>query len=690
MTDGRIWSLVAPLIALTHKTRKSPRSALSPTAGGEPHCRRCCFRALVVLLLLACSLAEATAKDFYAAVNGSSSNAGTSSAPWPLDYAIANAGTSNTIILMPGVYPARSWTVSTSYLTLKSQTKWGAWLVNSPDSGVKIAATDWSVNSLTLDGLVISNAFRNGVEIFSGAGHIIRNCWILRSGQFTPSGGQNESGISCSALVNTLVEDNLIEYNGCTAGYDHGIYLGGTNNIVRGNVVRYNAAYGIQLYSHSPESVTGNRVYHNLVYGNCTLGDSAGRSEMVLFTRYSSMTNWVFNNTFLSKLPYAVQVESGMYGWFTNNIIVGTTAGFYPSGTIYGDYNLSTAPLRNAGSHDVVTNYLGFVNSSEGLYWLKSDSPARGKALSNIAGPVDFFGNPVSSVTDIGSFQYSATYASDQRVLDPSPASPNYWLNLSATNSGSAGISVTPTIQDFGSLLVGSTADRAFSVQNTGSSTLSGSVTVSAPFSIVSGSPYTIAVAQTQTVTVRYSPTIARTDNQTISFSGANGASATVSGSATTPPVQGSLTFQAPSGIITAPFVANNGYISQASDTSVDTGGQAVYNFATTNSGLYVIEAIVNATNDSANSFYVNIDGQPTDPTMIWDIPVTSGFEQRLVSWRGNGTFDNDQFVPALFNLSAGTHQLIIIGREANTELQQISIVQLPNAPENLHIVAGP
>jgi hypothetical protein len=101
-----------------------------------------------------------------------------------------------------------------------------------------------------------------------------------------------------------------------------------------------------------------------------------------------------------------------------------------------------------------------------------------------------------------------------------------------------------------------------------------------------------------------------------------------------------------------------------------------------------VIQASVNSTSLTGNSFYVNIDAQPQDPSMIWDVnPVTSGFEQRLVCWRGNGTAEADQFVPEIFSLTAGMHQLIIVGREPGAQLQSLSILQLPPVPQNLHIL---
>jgi hypothetical protein len=130
-------------------------------------------------------------------------------------------------------------------------------------------------------------------------------------------------------------------------------------------------------------------------------------------------------------------------------------------------------------------------------------------------------------------------------------------------------------------------------------------------------------------------------------------------------------------------------YISQSVATSVTNGGQAVYSFVITNAGNYVIQAMVNAPNASANSIYLNIDAQPQDPTMIWDIPITTGFQQSIASWRGNGTDGNDQFIPEIFNLAAGTHQLFIVGREANVQLQNITIAQMPPVPQGLQFI-GP
>jgi hypothetical protein len=134
----------------------------------------------------------------------------------------------------------------------------------------------------------------------------------------------------------------------------------------------------------------------------------------------------------------------------------------------------------------------------------------------------------------------------------------------------------------------------------------------------------------------------------------------------------------ATSGLVATPFIITNDYIYQRTETGVADGGRAAYTFTIANAGSYVIRAVVNAPNGSANSFFVNVDAEPQDPYMTWDIPLTSGFEQSVVSWRGNGTFDNNQFVPIVFNLTQGTHQLIIRGREANTLLRSMAVLQYP------------
>ena len=145
-------------------------------------------------------------------------------------------------------------------------------------------------------------------------------------------------------------------------------------------------------------------------------------------------------------------------------------------------------------------------------------------------------------------------------------------------------------------------------------------------------------------------------------------------------PTNTALTFAPDSGTLTGPFSVSNGLLSQTLTTDLTNGGSAVYNFNILQAGDYWVTAMVIAPSLSENSFYVNIDADPTDPLMIWDIPVCTNLTAEAVSWRGNGNGDpaSDQYSPKVFTLAVGPHQLIIRGREANTALDTISIVPAP------------
>jgi len=154
-------------------------------------------------------------------------------------------------------------------------------------------------------------------------------------------------------------------------------------------------------------------------------------------------------------------------------------------------------------------------------------------------------------------------------------------------------------------------------------------------------------------------------------------------------PPPATLVFAATSGAISAPFIVDNGVIYQTTQTGATDGGRAVYDFTIVNPGDYIVVASVNAPDQSADSLYVNIDAEPVDPTTIWDIPTTAGFASRTATWRSTGS------TPKVFTLTAGTHQLIIRGREANVQLSSVTVspayptIHLTIAAGNLALLSG-
>jgi hypothetical protein len=372
--------------------------------------------------------------NYFVATNGSSTNSGLSAdSPWSLNYALANAGPSNIITLLPGVYP--SIPISQSGTTLRSQTKWAAKIVGTPGLHGIWTSGNSSVSNVVVDGFEVSHSYIDGVK-FNGPYSTVRNCWIHHSGRGDPNAVTNTDfsftgqGVSAFNQMGTVIEYNLIEYNGMAIGHDHGIYFSGTNAIVRGNVIRYNLSYGVQAYDDVGEC-QNSQIYNNLIYGN--------RAGLTVWSR-SGFTNYVFNNTISSATNYCVVSDYGHLVLANNILIVGS--GWYPTvanengSVVETDFNLvsKSAPAPFVGGpHDVVANDPGFENPSNGLYWLSASSPARGIANSSVSLPVDFFGRTGVVLQDVGAFQYDGQLVTDTRLLDPSSANPDYWSTTFTT-----------------------------------------------------------------------------------------------------------------------------------------------------------------------------------------------------------------------------------------------------------------
>ena len=104
-----------------------------------------------------------------------------------------------------------------------------------------------------------------------------------------------------------------------------------------------------------------------------------------------------------------------------------------------------------------------------------------------------------------------------------------------ASGAAHADFGVTPaTAISFGNITTGQAVDRAFVVQNTSAASITGTATVAAPFSLVSGGSFTIAAGASQTVTIRFQPTTPGTFASNVVFTvGPDTVSRSVSGTGT-------------------------------------------------------------------------------------------------------------------------------------------------------------
>lgn len=373
---------------------------------------------LGIISPLLISQAEARpVKEYFVSPSGSERNNGSQASPWPsVEYALSKISGGNIITLMPGVY--RDPIVvdvqsATGYPTvIQSQNRWEAVIQGVSSHGVYTAD---GITNVVIDGLQVANAALDGIKV--GSFVTVKNCWIHHaSGQ----------GVAAHSTRQTLIERNLIEYNGTSPTLDHGIYISGTNNIVRCNVIRWNKTYGCQIYYDPPSSSAECKFYNNLVYGN---------KDALSVWSPTGQTNYVFNNTLVST-NYVLIADYGKL-CVTNNILVGAKFGQVicpeDGANVWTDYNLTTVSSNPHGLHDVVTASPGFVNAKSGQFWLKSDSAARGMAAKSIVPRVNFFGQEQAVISDISAFQYNPQFTNDTRTLDPASAMSDYWLPVLAS-----------------------------------------------------------------------------------------------------------------------------------------------------------------------------------------------------------------------------------------------------------------
>jgi hypothetical protein len=67
---------------------------------------------------------------------------------------------------------------------------------------------------------------------------------------------------------------------------------------------------------------------------------------------------------------------------------------------------------------------------------------------------------------------------------------------------------------------------------------------------------------------------------------------------------------------------------------------------------------------------------------MVWDIVnLTNGFQERIVSWRGNGTYNKNEFDPKVFSFSTGTHELILMRKRAYTHIDKLKLELISSTP---------
>lgn len=389
-------------------------------------------RAFSLIALLLCLCAHAMAATYYVSPTGNDAATGDSAAPWKtLPYALTRLAGGDTLVLTNGSYPGGFVIPAiikgsvNAPTTIKAETKWKARINGSGqmEHGIDIAS---GADYVVIDGLEVSGAVGVGIK-FYGNYTTVRNCWVHHNCRM---------GIQSPAVTGSLIERNVVEYNGQHPQFHHGVYVAGTNLQIRCNVIRCNASFGIHCYP----SLDDSRIENNLIYGHLY--------KQGIMLQGGVIPNTVANNTivqntggifYINPKPGEVlcsnilQVRNGVLG---ATVVDGTGT----LANISADYNVcNPASTTYQGTHgSSASPALVDLNMKQ---YLTATSVCRDHGCLVHSPLCDFWGRPYPTdiPRSIGAFPYYAYYTTPaaytswysgypfEYYSDPGQTLPDYW-----------------------------------------------------------------------------------------------------------------------------------------------------------------------------------------------------------------------------------------------------------------------
>jgi parallel beta-helix repeat protein len=360
------------------------------------------YAVIVVLFLMTFA---AMAETYYVATEGKTDFSGSKEKPWPsVEYALSKVGAGHTIVVRPGLYRGpiqiekKFAGTKRQPTVIRSEVKWQAVVIGAEYHVISNAdGCDW----VTIDGLEVMGGRYDGIKM-NGDYNIVRNCWVHNN---------KSMGIAMHNRKGGIIENNLIEFNGDHIQFDHGVYADGDGLMIRNNIVRHNASYGLHLYP----SIKNSHIVNNLVYGQVR------RRGIIVACPKGGGKNILVNNTVVENQP--LTLWNGNAEIVVNNILVADAQDVLSfdesTQNIQADYNFCVPKSAHQGLHGL-TGDPGFVDPVKGVFWLREDSPAIGKGSTQYAPATDFWGRPrpKDKIPDLGAFNFEPALAGERIRAD--------------------------------------------------------------------------------------------------------------------------------------------------------------------------------------------------------------------------------------------------------------------------------
>jgi hypothetical protein len=357
--------------------------------------------------------------SYFVAPSGSDANPGTETRPFrTLAQGVSVLTPGDTLYVLSGTYaealihsipPGTSWD---SPVTVAAAPGHTVTLKPNPGAGW-VLHFQGPQQYIIIDGLILDaiNVVYDAVKITAGGGaaHHIRliDCEVKNS----PNQGIL---VTQFADFNEFIDLNVHD-NG-NSGYDHGLYISTSRNVVEGSAIHHNSGYGVHIYNgYAGQRADNNIVRNNRIFDN---GYVEGGAGIILGSGdgNTAYNNLVWNNYEGIRIAYGDPSNTGVYN---NTVYNNSTYGIYihedSSGTVIcnnllhaNDHpEIQNSGMKSVFDHNLVGTDPKFVNAPTGDFSLQPGSPAIDAGVTLDAVTQDIFGThrPQGTAYDIGAFE---------------------------------------------------------------------------------------------------------------------------------------------------------------------------------------------------------------------------------------------------------------------------------------------
>jgi parallel beta-helix repeat protein len=199
-------------------------------------------------------------------------------------------------------------------------------------------------------GLVVDNNFTSNEAVYFGTAGGMHH---LRIAQCEIKNAQGQGVLTTTADLGSheFLENNIHD-NGLDDHHDHGLYIGSPNNLIEGNVIHHNAAFGIQIYNSTGSGANNNRIVRNRFHSNATKQLVGTGFEVAVYLGAGS------GNLAANNLIYNNPASNGL------NLGPNCVNCFAYNNTIYGNEGYG---IIIQGTQPVVRNNLLVANGADQL-----------------------------------------------------------------------------------------------------------------------------------------------------------------------------------------------------------------------------------------------------------------------------------------------------------------------------------